>query len=307
MKKGELTKDQALKKDAKGEFYVDEEEGSYGVFGTESGFCYNLYSDKSKAEKEARRMTKMHHKKAMSTASLTKIQYKGALYVEAAVPAWKPGQPVPEGYRVVFGRLVKHDGTSDSYHDPSTKAWKATGTAKTVEDHEEAARLHRAASEAHSQAASDFARMGARSKEKKHMEAMKQHDSYAFKHDTGADWLKSRSPKKKKVESSLKVPKEYRNLVKGLSFDPYTWDTNKIGKGLKLKSDGRSGDGTTFTWFAVKGKDEKNMGVIAESYTEELGECYEVMFPNSKGTYHDQKGTPVKDFKAAIALILSKA
>jgi hypothetical protein len=128
---------------------------------------------------------------------MNRIIYKGTTYKEAGVPAWKPGQPVPDGYRVVFGRLVKHDGTSDSYHDPSTKAWKASAAAHTVEEHREAAKLHRAAGDVHSQAADDFSRMGSKSKMRKHMDALKDHQQQAFKHDTGADWLESRSSKKK--------------------------------------------------------------------------------------------------------------
>lgn len=128
------------------------------------------------------------------------ISYKGALYILAA-PSWKPGQPVPEGYRVVFGRLVKYDGKPSSYHDPSTKAWKASSSAHSVEEHREAARLHNSAADIHMKAADDFSRMGARSKEKKHMEAAQVHHKQAFKHDTGAEWLEGqqkRHPIKKK-------------------------------------------------------------------------------------------------------------
>lgn len=107
------------------------------------------------------------------------VLYKGTRY--AASKPWTPGQPVPEGYKVVFGKLVKMDGAS-SYHDPSTKAWKATSTAKTPEEHKQAANLHQLASDVHSKAADDFSRMGARSKEKKHMQAMQQHQKQYFKH-----------------------------------------------------------------------------------------------------------------------------
>jgi hypothetical protein len=46
-----------LKRDTRDQFYVDRENGSFGVFGTESGFCYALYSDRGEAERDAQRRT----------------------------------------------------------------------------------------------------------------------------------------------------------------------------------------------------------------------------------------------------------
>jgi len=37
-------------------FYTDEEYGSFGVFGTESAFCYALFSDKNSSDEEANRI-----------------------------------------------------------------------------------------------------------------------------------------------------------------------------------------------------------------------------------------------------------
>lgn len=46
---------EAITKDKKGCFYadLDSESGSYGVFGSESGFCYSTWSDQGQAEEQA--------------------------------------------------------------------------------------------------------------------------------------------------------------------------------------------------------------------------------------------------------------
>ena len=46
-----------LKRDPRDQFYVDPEDGDFGVFGTESGFCYALFSDRGEAERDAQRRT----------------------------------------------------------------------------------------------------------------------------------------------------------------------------------------------------------------------------------------------------------
>jgi hypothetical protein len=53
----EWTFSKALQTDKlKGSFYIDEEVGEYGVFGSETGFCYGLFSSKEEAE---RRLTEL--------------------------------------------------------------------------------------------------------------------------------------------------------------------------------------------------------------------------------------------------------
>ncbi len=49
---------EAFQKDKRGDFYADwdDEAGAYGVFGTESGFCYATFSDKGDAEDQAVRL-----------------------------------------------------------------------------------------------------------------------------------------------------------------------------------------------------------------------------------------------------------
>lgn len=55
-----MTSREALEQDKKGEFYADpaydgDESGDWGVFGTESGFCYSTWSSKEEAEQAARK------------------------------------------------------------------------------------------------------------------------------------------------------------------------------------------------------------------------------------------------------------
>lgn len=61
----------AYAKDRKGDFYVENEDGLYGVFGTESGFCYSLSSDRKSANKFASGM-RMHRKLRDKLVSKTK-------------------------------------------------------------------------------------------------------------------------------------------------------------------------------------------------------------------------------------------
>lgn len=46
-----------LKRDTRDKFYVDSDGDDFGVFGTESGFCYALYSDRDEAQQETKRRT----------------------------------------------------------------------------------------------------------------------------------------------------------------------------------------------------------------------------------------------------------
>jgi len=54
-----VTYEKALALDTKGSFYadLDEDSGFWGVFGTESGFCYRLVSDESAAKVEAEKLS----------------------------------------------------------------------------------------------------------------------------------------------------------------------------------------------------------------------------------------------------------
>lgn len=49
----------SLKTFTEDEFYVDVEGSDFGVFGTESGFCYSLWSSREDAEKDAKERTEM--------------------------------------------------------------------------------------------------------------------------------------------------------------------------------------------------------------------------------------------------------
>jgi len=72
--------------------------------------------------------------------------------LEADVPSWKPGEPVPKGYHVVFGKLAKLGTMSPSSarkHVAATKAWSLTASAKTPKDHETASDAHQKAAELH--------------------------------------------------------------------------------------------------------------------------------------------------------------
>jgi hypothetical protein len=46
----------AVQLDKKGDIYVDNWEDGFGVFGTESGFCYELCSDRGTAEEQAKNL-----------------------------------------------------------------------------------------------------------------------------------------------------------------------------------------------------------------------------------------------------------
>ena len=110
--------------------------------------------------------------------------------LEDDTSSWKPGDPVPKGYRVVFGKLVKKSDASgsnphsDKAHKLSTKAFSHQHKADTKPDpdgyhsedafhaHVDAAAAHRAAArkatnpvdaDAHKQAAavhSQFVKAG---------------------------------------------------------------------------------------------------------------------------------------------------
>jgi len=56
-----MTKTKALRLDKKGSFYadLDEESDCYGVFGSESTFCYELVADKQTAKDLADKMNKV--------------------------------------------------------------------------------------------------------------------------------------------------------------------------------------------------------------------------------------------------------
>jgi hypothetical protein len=58
-KKSKMNRTAALLLDRKGGFYADESEetGDYGVFGTESGFCYFLYGSRQEAKDTANTMS----------------------------------------------------------------------------------------------------------------------------------------------------------------------------------------------------------------------------------------------------------
>ena len=83
--------------------------------------------------------------------------------VEEEVPDWEKGDPVPSGYKVVFGRLVKpRKGVPRSKRTPigqhlPTMAWKASAKAHQHDDaeaHEDAAKLHDRAAKRHEEFAS---------------------------------------------------------------------------------------------------------------------------------------------------------
>jgi hypothetical protein len=65
------------------------------------------------------------------------------------VPDWKPGKPVPDGYKVVFGRLARVDTSYQPHHVVSTYAWKTSAAAKTGRDHAKAYFAHREARDLH--------------------------------------------------------------------------------------------------------------------------------------------------------------
>ena len=55
-KKKSLTSREAFQMDKKGDFYIEKDKGNWGVFGSESGFCYSLNSSKPQAEKELEKL-----------------------------------------------------------------------------------------------------------------------------------------------------------------------------------------------------------------------------------------------------------
>lgn len=78
-----------------------------------------------------------------------------AILSEEVSSSWRPGQPVPSGHRVVFGKLVKvsgsghPNGTSAAQvvaHQASTNAWKAHARGHDSRD------AHVVAAEAHAEA-----------------------------------------------------------------------------------------------------------------------------------------------------------
>jgi len=97
------------------------------------------------------------------------------------VPAWKPGESVPDGYRVVFGRLVKDTGHNiHPNHVQSTKAWSATANAKSSMDHGEAYRAHLDAAQTHRKSAQAY--YSGSKERKQHMAAASAHARAANKH-----------------------------------------------------------------------------------------------------------------------------
>lgn len=54
-----MTRSEAYRKDRKGDFYVDEDDktNGWGVFGSETGFCYGTFSDTSDAYRLANDLT----------------------------------------------------------------------------------------------------------------------------------------------------------------------------------------------------------------------------------------------------------
>jgi hypothetical protein len=60
MKTTTLERDKAMIKDTAGSFYAehDEDHQCYGVFGSETGFCYLRTCSEAQARQEARQMTR---------------------------------------------------------------------------------------------------------------------------------------------------------------------------------------------------------------------------------------------------------
>jgi hypothetical protein len=54
-----VNRTEAYRKDRKGDFYVDMDEktGAWGVFGSETGFCYATFSDLKEAERYVNNLT----------------------------------------------------------------------------------------------------------------------------------------------------------------------------------------------------------------------------------------------------------
>jgi hypothetical protein len=58
MANADITHQEARERDSQGTYYVDfdEESGCWGVFGSESGFCYATFTDWDEAKKHSRDM-----------------------------------------------------------------------------------------------------------------------------------------------------------------------------------------------------------------------------------------------------------
>jgi hypothetical protein len=59
MPRGRVNRTEAYQKDRIGDFYVDDDEvtGCWGVFGSETGFCYGTFVDTPEAYKLANNLT----------------------------------------------------------------------------------------------------------------------------------------------------------------------------------------------------------------------------------------------------------
>lgn len=74
---------------------------------------------------------------------------------EESAPAWKIGQPVPEGHKVVFGKLVKSSDVPTGRmhtHNASTAAYKTSAKASGAQSHLHAAAMHYKAAAMHRRA-----------------------------------------------------------------------------------------------------------------------------------------------------------
>lgn len=100
---------------------------------------------------------------------------------------------------------------------------------------------------------------------------------------------------------ALGMTREYGKLIKGLTFNPYTWDTIKLPKGMTLHPDGRAGNGVTFYWTVQKGK--ALVACIKESYDTNRA-CYEVTFRSKANDFRDRSLThKAQDFRNALRII----
>ena len=98
---------------------------------------------------------------------------------------WHPGDKVPEGYRVVFGKLVKAD---DSNHHPAhqatSAAYKASSTASTARQHRDAALAHKSAARLHSAHAHQAEKQGKTDLAKAHRAQQQKHKEHTSAHVT---------------------------------------------------------------------------------------------------------------------------
>ena len=101
-------------------------------------------------------------------------------------PSWKPGQPVPHGYHVVFGKLAKKGGAehaeSDNAIRASTAAYHKSASAKSSQDHAAASKAHRMSAYMHRQAAARLKTIHPKVAGQ-HVKTASQHDKIASKHD----------------------------------------------------------------------------------------------------------------------------